>query len=189
MSLRFLALLLPLSVPPVMGVEGTVRLSYGCSALGVRLGAPLPPVGGGRVPSSYTRVTLARKCPWSATSPLGFITLTGVLTPPPFRFFVFLGFAAFDVAFILIMLTLAAISACYRTAEIVLVLHLLTIFSFLLALQLEQARTTPIKVGRVAGSYLLVRRTAVERIGGPFTVGGGGSPSYVSTDHRGPSQG
>ena len=69
---------------------------------------------------------------------------------------------------------LAAKSARYRAAEIVLVLYLLTIFSFLHALQLEHARTSPITVGRPAGSSLIVRRTTVEKIRRPFTFGGGG---------------
>ena len=55
-----------------------------------------------------------------------------------------------------------------------LVLHLLTIFFFLRALQLEHARTLPITVRYVEGSTLIVRRTTVEKIEGPFTLGGGG---------------
>ena len=56
----------------------------------------------------------------------------------------------------------------------VLVLHLLTIFVFLRALQWEHARTLPITVRYVEGSTLIVRRTTVEKIRGPFTLGGGG---------------
>ena len=79
----------------------------------------------------------------------------------------------FYVAFIFIMPALAAISARYRAAEMVLVLCLLTIFGFLLALQLEQASTSPITVWRVAASALVVRRTTAEKIRDPFTIGGG----------------
>ena len=68
----------------------------------------------------------------------------------------------------------AASSALYRAAKLVLVLSLLTIFGFLRALQLEHARTSPITVGHVAGSTLIVRKTTVEKIRGPFTFGGGG---------------
>ena len=107
-------------------------------------------------------------------------TLTGVLTPFLFHFFQFFGFAGFYVAFILIMPPLAAISARYRAAEMVLVLHLLIIFGFLRALQLKDARTLPISVGRVAGSTLIVRGTTVEKIWGPFTFGGGGSQLCAS---------
>ena len=73
-----------------------------------------------------------------------------------------------------VMPPLAAKSARYRAAEMVLVLYLLTIFGFLPALQLEHARTSPITVRRVAGSTLIFPRTTVEKIGGPFTFGGGG---------------
>ena len=83
---------------------------------------------------------------------------------------------------------LAAIWARYRAAELVLVLHLLTIFGFLLALQLEQASTSPITVARVAGSMLIFRMTTVEKIGAPLPLEAG-SPSYVSTAHCGPSKG
>ena len=48
-------------------------------------------------------------------------------------------------------------------------LYLLTIFSFLRALQLYHAGTSPITVERVAQSTLIVRRTTVEDNGGPFT--------------------
>ena len=77
------------------------------------------------------------------------------------------------MAFIFIMPMLAAISARYRAAEMVLPLHPLTIFSFLLALELEHASTRPITVGHVAGSTLIVRRTTLEKISGPFTIRGG----------------
>ena len=76
------------------------------------------------------------------------------------------------MVFIFIMPKFAATSACYCAAEMVLVLHLLTIFSFLRAFQLEHARTSPITVGRVAGSTLILRRTNVEKIRGPFTLVG-----------------
>ena len=121
-------------------------------------------------------------------SPLGF-TLTGVRTPLIFNCLNFFGFAAFYVAFILIMPTIVAISARYRAPEMVLVLHYLTIFSFLLALQLEYASDLPITLGRVARSTLVVRRTTVEKIRDPVTIGGWGCASCVSTAHRSPSQG
>ena len=79
---------------------------------------------------------------------------------------------------------LAAISARYRAAETVLVLYLQTIFGFPRALQLEHARTSLIKVVRVAGSTLIVRRTTVEKIGGPFTFGGGVSVMCFSCPPR-----
>ena len=50
-------------------------------------------------------------------------------------------------------------------------LHLFTILSFWLALQLEQARTSPITVGQVARSTFIVRRMRVEKIRGPFAFG------------------
>ena len=78
------------------------------------------------------------------------------------------------MAFIFIMPMFAAISTPYCAAEMVWVLHLLTIFGFLRALQVGHARTLPIIVERVAGSTLIVRRTTVEKIKGPFTLGGGG---------------
>ena len=105
-------------------------------------------------------------------SHLGF-TVSGSLTLLLFRFLEFLGLAAFCMAFIFIMPTFTAISARYRAAEMVLLLHLLTIFCFLRALQLEHARTSSITFGRVAGSTLIVRRTTVKEIRGPFTLGGG----------------
>ena len=78
-------------------------------------------------------------------SPLG-ATFTAVFPPFFFRFIMFFGFAALYVAFIFIMPTLAAISARDHAPEMVLVLHLLPILSFLLALQLEEASTLPITV-------------------------------------------
>ena len=71
------------------------------------------------------------------------------------------------------MPTLAAISARDRAVEMVLVLHLLTILSILLALQLEHASTLPSTVWRVAGCTLIGCRSAVVKIGGPFTIEGG----------------
>ena len=62
----------------------------------------------------------------------------------------------------------------------VLVLRLLTIFSFLLALQLEHASSSPITVGRLVRFTFVVRRTAVEKIRGSFTLGGGG---YLDVFH------
>ena len=90
----------------------------------------------------------------------------------------FLRFGAFYMAFIFIVPPLAAVSAHSHAAEMVLLLYLLTIFSFLRALQLEHARTSSITVGCMAGSTLIVRRTTVEKIGGHFTFGGG-SLSHV----------
>ena len=53
----------------------------------------------------------------------------------------------------------------------VLVLNLLTIFSFLRALQLEHAHTSPITVGHVAGFTLIGRRTTVKTIlGAPLPL-------------------
>ena len=78
------------------------------------------------------------------------------------------------MAFIFIRPSFAAISARYRAAQMALVLHLLAIFGSLLGLQLEQSSTSPIRVGRAAGSTLIVRRTTVEKITGLFTIGGGG---------------
>ena len=91
-----------------------------------------------------------------------------------FLFLKFSGFAAFHVSFILIMPTLAATSARYRAAEIILVLHLLTIPIFMLALQLEHASTSPIILGHVVGSTFVVRRTTVKPIGAPLPLEGGG---------------
>ena len=51
--------------------------------------------------------------------------------------------------------------------------HLLAIFTFLCAFQLEHARTLSITLGRVAGSTFIVRRTTVESIRGRFTFQGG----------------
>ena len=154
-----------------------LKCAVGCS----------PSTGGeGSGPSSFTRVTLSGESPKVLASPLGF-TLAGVLTLLLFRFLEFLALAAFHLAFIFIMPTFAAISARYRAAEMVLVLHLLTFFTSLLVLQLQHASTLAITVGRVAGSTLIVRRATVEKITGPFTLRGGGSPSHVSTVHHGPS--
>ena len=75
------------------------------------------------------------------------------------------------MAFILIMPTLAAASARYCPGEMVLVLHLMTIFSFLLALQLEHASSPATTVGHGAGSILIVRGTTVEKIRSPFAFG------------------
>ena len=107
-------------------------------------------------------------------SPLRF-TLTSIPTPFLFCFLKFLRFALFYVACILIVLALAAISASCRAAEMVLVLHLFTICSFLLALQLEQASTPPITVGRVTGSPPILCRTVVEKIRAPLPLEGGHS--------------
>ena len=91
-----------------------------------------------------------------------------------FRFLMFFGFAAFYVAFILVMQTLAAICAPCRAAEMVLVLHLLTVLGFLPALQLKHESTSPIIVGPVAGSTFAVRRRTLESLGGPFAIVGQG---------------
>ena len=112
--------------------------------------------------------------------PAGFPRLSApppqVLPSPAFLrllllcFLEFLGLAAFHVAFIFVIPTFATTSACYPAAEMVLVLHLLTIFIFLLALQLQHASTLPITVGRVAGSTPIVRNTTVEKVRSPFTL-------------------
>ena len=128
---------------------------------------------GGWGPSS-SRVTLTLRTSRVRAPPYGSPALTGGLRPFLFRFLEFFGFAAFDVAFIFMMPPLAAKTARYRAAELGLVLYLLTIFSFLRALQLEHARTSPITVGRVAGSTFIICRTTVEKIGGPFIFEGGG---------------
>ena len=119
-----------------------------------------------------TRVTLTRGSPRVTASPIR-VTLTGL--PPPFFFHLLMlfGFAAFYLAFILVMPTFAAISACNRVAEMVLVFHLLTIFCYLLALQLEHASASPIIVRGVARSTFVACRTTVENIRDPFAIGGG----------------
>ena len=68
----------------------------------------------------------------------------------------------------------AAISASHRAAAMVLLRYLLTTFGFLRALQLGHARTSPITVGRVAGSTFIFRETTVQNIRGTFTFRGGG---------------
>ena len=138
----------------------TLRCGVGCSS---------STSGGGEGLLSSTRVTVTGGSPRVLASPLRF-TLTGVLTPLSFCFLVFLGLAAFYVAFIFMMPTLTTISARYRASEMVWVVHLVIIFFFLLVLQLEQASTRPITVGRVAGSTFIVRRTTAEKITGPFTI-------------------
>ena len=167
---RFLAFSLVLSVPPRLAVEGIGQFSSECQPQGVRLGALLPPVGGAEDLRPPPRLPLPLKPPGLAPPAPGFTTLTSVPTPLLFSFLMFFGFAAFYVAFIFIMPLFAAISACYRAAEMVLLLHLLTISGFLRAVQLQHARTSPITVGRLAGSTLIVRRTTVEKIRGPFTL-------------------
>ena len=139
----------------------TRLLTLGC---GVRSSSS----ASGRGASSFIRVTLTRGSPTIAAAPLD-STLTGIVTPLLFCFLMFIGFAVFYGAFIV-----AAISARSRTAEMVPVLHRLTVFTFLLALQLEHASTPPTTVGGVAASTLVVRRTAVEKISGFFACGGGG---------------
>ena len=142
--------------------------------------------GGGWGHPSSIKATLTGRSASIVASLLG-LTLTGVLTPLLFRFLKFLGLAAFYVGFILIMPTLAATSAGYCATEMVLVLHLLTIFSFLLALYLEHASTLPITVGRLAGYTLIICRMTVETIWAPLPSEGG-SPSCAPTAHRGLSE-
>ena len=141
------------------------------SCLGVGLDAPLTPVGRGpkdlRPPPG---LPLPLKPPGLAPPPSGVPPLLAFLCRSSSVSYVF-WICDFYVAFILIMPPVAAISSRYCAAEMVLVLYLLTIFGFLLALQLEHARTSPITVRRVAGSTLIVRRTTVEKIWGPSTFG------------------
>ena len=85
-----------------------------------------------------------------------------------------LGFAAFYVAFIFTMPTLAGIPAPYCAAGKVLVLHPWTILGFLLPLQLNRARISAITVESVAMSTFVVHRTTEEKIRGPFAIGAGG---------------
>ena len=134
MRRHFLAFSLLLSAPPALQLEGAGRFSLDSSSIGVALGAPLPPVGGAEVLSPPRGLPLPLKPPGLGPPPFGFTTLTGVLTPFPFRLPWFFGIAAFYVAFISIMPPFAAISARYCAAEMVLVLYLLTIFGFLCAL-------------------------------------------------------
>ena len=86
----------------------------------------------------------------------------------------FFELAVFYVAFILVMPTLAALPARDCAAEVALVFYLLTIFGFLLALQLEEASGSPIRVRGIPRSTFFVRRTTVEKIRDPFAFGGGG---------------
>ena len=58
--------------------------------------------------------------------------------------------------------------------------YLLTILSFLLALRLEEASASPITVMGVARSTFVVRGTTVEKIRGPFAIGGGGVSCITS---------
>ena len=143
----------------------TLRCGVGCSS---------PTSGGSWGASSSTRVPITRtmETPRVITSFLR-LTLSGVLKLLLFRFLVFLGRAALYMAFIFRMPIFPAISVRYRAAEMVLVLYVLIIFGFLCALQLEHALSSPITVGRMAGSTLIVRRTTVEKNTGPFTLGGG----------------
>ena len=143
----------------------TLRCRVGCSSSTIGRSQDLRPPPGLPLPLPW-------EPPGFMASPLEF-TLSGVLTPLLFRFLEFLGLTAFYMAFIFIMATFAAISAHYRAAEMVLVLHLRTIFGILRVFQLEHARISPITVGRVARTTLIVRRTTVQKIRGPFTLGGG----------------
>ena len=89
----------------------------------------------------------------------------------PLPLLVFFGPAAFDVAFILVMPTLPAIPARNCAMEMVLVFYLLTIFSLLLTLKLDEATGSPFIVMGVAGSSFVVRRWTVKKIGNPFAIG------------------
>ena len=144
----------------------TLRCGAGCSS---------STSGGGRRPWSSTRVTSTFKTSWVRAPRFRSSTLTGVLTPFLFCFLMFFRFAAFYVAFIFRMPPHAAVSARHRAAEMVLVLYLLTIFIFLRALQLEHPHSWPITVMRLAGSTVIVRRTTVEKVWGPYTPGRGGT--------------
>ena len=102
------------------------------------------------------------------------VTLTRLLPFLFFRFLVVSGFAAFNVTFIFVMPTLAAIPARDCAAEVVLVFYVPNIFSLLLTLQLEEASASPITVMDVARYTFVVRRTTVRKIGNPFAIGAGG---------------
>ena len=82
---------MPLSAPSALGAERKGRFSSYCLPLGVGLIAPLQAVGGAADLRSSRRVTLTVKTPGVRPAPLGFTTLTGVLTPVLFRFFKFFG--------------------------------------------------------------------------------------------------
>ena len=86
------------------------------------------------------------------------------------------------MAFIFIMPPFAAISARYSTAEMVLVFYLLIICGFLCLLRLKHARTSPITVGRVAGSTSIIRTTTIETIRVPFFCSM--APSYPGRASR-----
>ena len=124
---------------------------------GCRVGCFSSTSGGCGGPASSNRVTLTGGSRGITVSPL-VVTFTGVIPRFFLCFIMFFGSTAFYVAFIFIMPTLAATSASYCAAEIVLVLLLLSILSLLLALQLEQAGSSPIAVGPVAWCTFIVRR-------------------------------
>ena len=85
--------------------------------------------------SSPTRVSLTTGFPQFTASPIG-VTPSAVLLAFFFRSPLFFEFAAFHLAFVLVMPTLAAISAHNRAAEVVLVFRLLIVLGFRLALKL-----------------------------------------------------
>ena len=62
--------------------------------------------------------------------------------------------------------------------------YLLTILTFLLALRLEEASASPITVMGVARSTFVVRGTTVEKIRGPFAIGGGGGLLHNFKEER-----
>ena len=182
-----MAFLLLLSARSALGVEWAGRFSPDGSPLGLGLGVLVHQWRGLRT-LSLTRVTLTLNTSRVRGPPFRSTNLTGCLTPFLLWFLESFEFLPFYVAFIFIMPPFAAISARYRAAGKVLVLYLLTIFSVLRVLRLEHARTSPITVGRVAGSTLIVRRTTVEKIRAPLPLGGG-SQSCASAIHYGPSKG
>ena len=73
-----------------------------------------------------------------------------MLSPCLFRFLMFLAFAAFQVAFVLVVTVFATVPARYRAAEVVLMLDLLTILGLLLPLKLQEEGGLSITVMGVA---------------------------------------
>ena len=88
------------------------------------------------------------------------------------RFIMLFTLAVFNVAFVLIMTTLATIPARDPVAKVVLVFHLLTISRLLSPLQLQQATRSPIAVGRMARYSFDLYRMAIEPLREILTIRG-----------------